>query len=394
MSSLLFIRLSSSYFWYFSILGLVVPFLPIFLDGNGFSSIQIGEILAIVTATKIVGPSLWAIIADKTGKQLSIIRLGALLTCVSFSMLFFVNQYWPITFVLAMFSLFWTAILPQLEVLTLTSVKRSAKIYARIRLWGSIGFIILAVVSGELLDAFGSDTFTYIGFVIIIALFLSTLVVKQPRLSVSSKIKTSRIIDKLLTKGFIAFFIAGLLLQVSFGPYYGFFALYLRDMDYPAFSVGLYISVGVIAEIGIFIIAGRIYQLCGAVWLISLSILISALRWYLTGTMADNPFILFIVQLMHAASFGLYHSASIQYLQQHFAANQQNRGQAIYIGGVYGLGGALGAYIAGMLWHDGMGATETFNFAALIALIGGLIALLMKEKKKEFSLMSKKEEKV
>lgn len=379
MSSPLFVRLSSSYFWYFSILGLVVPFLPVFLDGNGFSSIEIGEILAIFTATKIVGPSLWAVIADKTGKQLSIIRLGALLTCLCFSLLFFVGGYWPITFVLALFSLFWTAILPQLEVLTLTSVKRSAKIYARIRLWGSIGFIVLAVISGELLETFGSDTFTIIGLVILIALYASTYFINQPRLSASSKVKTSRILDKLLAKGFIAFFIAGLLLQMSFGPYYGFFALYLRDLDYPAFAAGLYISVGVIAEIGIFIIAGRIYQMFGAVWLISLSMFVSAVRWYLTGTMADNAVMLFIVQLMHAASFGLYHSASIQYLQQHFAPNQQNRGQAIYIGGVYGLGGALGAYVAGMLWQDGTGALVAFEFAAAIAIIAGVIALFMKK---------------
>ena len=383
MSSPLFVRLSSSYFWYFSILGLVVSFLPIFLDGNGFSSIEIGEILAIVTATKIVGPSLWAILADKTGKQLTIIRLGALLTCLCFSLLFFVQSYWPITFVLALFSLFWTAILPQIEVLTLTSIRRSAKIYARIRLWGSIGFIVLALLSGELLNVFGSQTFTIIGLIILIFLYLSTLFIKQPRMGRASQTKQGRIVDKLLARGFIAFFIAGLLLQVSFGPFYSFFALYLRDLNYPAFAAGFYISLGVVAEIGIFIIAGRIYQLFGAVWLISLSILISALRWYLTGTMADNAIILFVVQLMHAASFGLYHSASIQYLQQHFDSNQQNRGQAIYIGGVYGVGGALGAYVAGILWQDGSGALQAFNFAAIIALLGAVIALLMRERKYE-----------
>ena len=137
----LFTRLSSSYFIYFALLGLVSTFLSVFLDGKGFSSIEIGEILAIITTTKIVAPSLWAIIADKTGQQLAIIRLGALLALLSFSALFWLNNYWPITFCLAMFSLFWTAILPQLEVLTLTSLRHSSKIYARVRLWGSLGFM-------------------------------------------------------------------------------------------------------------------------------------------------------------------------------------------------------------------------------------------------------------
>ena len=84
----LFTRLSSGYFFYFAILGLISPYLSVFLDGKGFSSIELGEIFAILTATKIVAPSLWAILADKTGQQLLIIRLGALCALLSFLMLF------------------------------------------------------------------------------------------------------------------------------------------------------------------------------------------------------------------------------------------------------------------------------------------------------------------
>jgi len=168
----LFIRLSSSYFWYFAILGLVVPFLPIFLDGKGFSSLAIGETLAIVTASRIVGPSLWAVLADKTGKQLTIIRLGALLALVSFCFLFWLKGFWPIVFCLAVFSLFWTAILPQMEVMTLNSIRKSAKIYARIRLWGSIGFIVLAVLAGDILVRFSSESFTWLGVIVLFGLFM------------------------------------------------------------------------------------------------------------------------------------------------------------------------------------------------------------------------------
>jgi PPP family 3-phenylpropionic acid transporter len=73
----------------------------------------------------------------------------------------------------------------------------------------------------------------------------------------------------------------------------------------------------------------------------------------------------------------LYHTASIQYIQRHFERSQQSRGQAIYIGGVYGLGGAMGAYVAGTLWLDGHGAITAFNFAAIMALSAALIALFI-----------------
>jgi len=381
MSTPLFTKLSGSYFWYFSILGMVVPFLPIYLDGNGFSSLQIGEILAIVTATKIVGPTLWAMMADKSGKQLAIIRLGALLAFLSFSLLFWVQGYWPITFVLALFSLFWTAILPQLEVLTLVSVRRNAKIYARIRLWGSVGFIVLAIAAGEVIAQWSYHAFTFLGLFVLFALYLSTLLLKEPHAKKQSNIKNISIFSKLVEPRFIFFFIAGLLLQISFGPFYSFFALYLRDLAYPGYAVGLYISLGVIAEIGVFIIAGRLYQLFGVRVLLTFSLLLTAARWFITGYYADNPYILTLAQLTHAASFGLYHSVSIQFVQQHFHINQQNRGQAIYISGVYGIGGAIGAYFAGRWWLDGAGAELSFELAGVAALLAALFAVFIYSEK-------------
>jgi PPP family 3-phenylpropionic acid transporter len=381
MSSPLFTKLSFSYFAYFGILGLIVPYLSVFLDGRGYNSLEIGEILAIFTATKIIGPTLWAMLADKSGKQLSIIQLGSGLALLSFTLLFWLKGYWPITFVLALFSLFWTAILPQLEVMTMTSIRRSAKIYARIRLWGSVGFIVLAVFAGKVIEEYSSEAFTYLGWLILFALFISSLLLKQPQ-SVRLKLQeNTSLLSKLLVPSFVFFFISGLLLQMSFGPYYSFFALYLRDLAYPSYAVGLFISLGVIAEIGVFFIAGRLYQLFGVRILISFSLFLTAIRWYMTGNFADNLYILLIAQLFHAASFGLYHSASIQFIQQHFQSNQQNRGQAIYIAGVYGIGGAIGAYLSGYMWKDGLGAIQSFEFAGLMCLIGSGLACFIVSKK-------------
>ncbi|MEW6983337.1 MFS transporter [Colwelliaceae bacterium 6471] len=378
----LFIKSSATYFWYFGILGLTAPFLAVFLDGKGFSSLQIGEILAIFTATKIFGPTIWAMLADKTGKQLSIIQMGAFLACLFFAGLIFVDTYWPVTFLLAMFSLFWTAILPQLEVMTLTSVRRSAKIYARIRLWGSIGFIVLAVASGEILSRYSSDAFSYIGLFVLISLYISTLFFKQPHIHSARVMNPSSIVEKLTQWGFVVFFLAGLLLQMSFGPFNGFFALYLRDLAYPSYAVGLLIAVGVIAEIAIFVYAGRLFQAFTVKSLLTFCMFISALRWYLVGEYGDNVWILSFTQLIHAAGFAIYHSASMQFIQLHFNANQQNRGQAVYIGGVYGIGGAIGAYITGALWQGGNGAQLAFFFAAATVLVAGILMLFLPHPKR------------
>lgn len=373
----LFTRLSTSYFFYFALLGLVTPFLSIFLDGKGFNSLEVGEILAIITATKIIAPSLWAMLADKSGRQLAIIQLGALLALISFIFLYWLDAFWPITLSLALFSLFWTAILPQLEVLTLTSVRRSGKIYARIRLWGSLGFIVLAILTGEVISVFSYQAFITVGCLLLISLLISTLMLKQPIQGQSKNITQASIFSKLLKLPFIIFFVAGVLLQISFGPFYSFFALYLRDMGYPGYAVGLLISLGVLAEIIVFIFAGKLFKYFNVKGLLFISLFVTAIRWYISGNYGDILWLLTLSQLFHAASFAVYHSASMQFLSEYFDSAQQGRGQAIYLGGVYGLGGAIGAYIAGLLWLDGAGATHAFNVAALSALVGAMILLLL-----------------
>ncbi len=375
---MMFVRLSSNYFFYFALLGLISPFLSIYLDGKGFNSRQVGEILAIITATKIVAPSLWAMLADKTAKPLFIIRLGAFLALLSFSLLFWLNHYWPITFCLALFTLFWTAILPQLEVHTLTSLRHSNKIYARVRLWGSLGFIALAIIAGEVMSVFGYQSFTGIGMVILAGLFVSTLMLTPLKTVTAVKDKVNKqgaILPKLMDRHFMCFFIAGLLLQISFAPYYGFFALFLRDFHYSGLAIGLFISMGVVAEVIAFIYMGKLFKRFALTSLLVFSLAITALRWFLMPEVAGSVLWLGVIQLSHAASFAIYHCASMQFISAHFSKTEQSRGQGIYLGGVYGVGGAIGAYFTGIIWLDGLGAGTAFMMAGASALLGAIIMM-------------------
>jgi PPP family 3-phenylpropionic acid transporter len=385
----LFTRLSSSYFFYFAILGLISPYLSVFLDSKGFTSLELGEIFAILTATKIIAPSLWAILADKTGQQLLIIRFGAVLALLSFVLLFWLDNYWAISFCLAFFSLFWTAILPQLEVLTLNSVRRSSKIYARVRLWGSLGFIVLAIFAGQVMEFYHqldlasatnssfTNAFVFMGCVVLFLLLLSTLSLKPRHVISTATTKVLSIKEKLFELRFMIFFISGILLQISFGPFYGFFALFLRDLEYPGFAVGLFISLGVLAEIVVFIFASSFFKHFSLKSILIFSLAVTAIRWLLVALYAESVWVLALTQLIHAASFALFHSASMVFISNHFNSCQQSRGQAIYLGGVYGVGGAIGAYLSGALWHDGSGATTAFLTASVAALLAACLMMFL-----------------
>lgn len=373
----LFTRLSFNYFWYCAVLGLIILYLPMYLESKGLNSFDIGKILAIFTVARILSPSLGAYIADKTGQQIKVIRNGTLCATSCFILMFWANHFWSLAIILAIFSTIWNAILPQLELHTLNSIRSNAKIYGRIRMYGSFGFITLSILSGALISDWGLLTFNSIGLVTLVALYLSTCLLKEKKLLAIEKHESHTFYNNLKSPSFILFIFSGLFYQISFGPFFNFFTLYLRDLEYPTYAAGLYVSVGVLAEIAMFLIIGRLYKRFGAILLIIFSLLITAFRWYLMATMASNPMVLFMAQIIHATSFGMYHIASIQFIQGQFKKPQQNQAQALFFSVVYGIGGAVGAYVSGYLWQDGLGAELTFKAAVVSCLIAGLLAFCM-----------------
>ncbi len=373
-----YVVLSSAYFFYFGILGVFTPFLGLFLDHRGYNSLDIGYLLATLMATRIIGPPLWASWADKTGKKLAIIRLGTALAFVSAAGSLLTTGYWALALALSLFSLFWTAILPQLEVMTFNVVKQDTGIYSRIRSLGSIGYIALVLLAGALIEQYSPEIFPATLAVLLVLLYVSFTGFSQPKVSTTTEAEVgSSFWRKLTTPGFMLFFLAIFLLQVSFGPFYGFFTLYTKSLGYSATESGMIISVGVIAEIFIFIVAGKFISAVGIKRVLILSLFLTALRWFVVARYGENWLLLSGVQLLHAASFGLVHAASIKFINQYFDENQKSRGQAIYIGGAYSGGGALGALISGYLWMDGAGAMNSFLFAAGASAAAGIVAMLI-----------------
>ncbi|MBS09293.1 MAG: MFS transporter, partial [Alteromonas sp.] len=124
--------LAITYWLYFGQLGVLVPYLGIFLDGRGFSSAEIGELFAVITLARILGPGLWAGVADKTGNAIGVMRLGCLLTVLTFSSVFYFTSFWGLTLAFGLMMMFWTAVLPQLEVITMNTVAKTNATYGQV----------------------------------------------------------------------------------------------------------------------------------------------------------------------------------------------------------------------------------------------------------------------
>jgi PPP family 3-phenylpropionic acid transporter len=372
--------LGLTYLFYFGQFGILIPYLGLFLDGRGFSSTQIGELFGLITIARILGPNLWASLADRSGKALKVLQLGAFLTASSFFLVFFVQGFWALTLSLALMMMFWTAILPQIEVLTLNCVSANADRYGRIRLWGSIGYIVFTIFTGKMVDLYSSEAPIVVGALVLSALFVVTLLLKEPVLAQPPQEQQASIWDKINHPVFYAFLLSAILLQLSFGPYYGFFALYARDLGYSGQMTGWLIALGVAAEILIFLQAGKLIRIFGVKWILILSMVLTALRWYVLAVAAQNSVVFVFSQLLHAFSFGMTHAASMHFIHHYFGPRFQSQGQAIYISVAFGVGGAAGNYGAGLLWQQGQGAGLAFSLAALAALSAAVILLPIKGK--------------
>ena len=368
-------RLSGFYFAYFALLGGVAPFLSLYFESLGFSPARIGELVAIPMLMRCIAPNLWGWLGDATGQRLLIVRVGALLTALCFAGIFWRQDYWWLAAIMALHSFFWHAVLPQFEAITLAHLGSQSARYSQLRLWGSVGFILTVVLLGLLLQRAGMAVYpmAMFGIMLLIAV-CSTLVPPPPRQPASAAVAGDGFLRRLRQPGVPAFFVAVALMQLSHGPYYTFLSIHLEALGYGRGLIGMLWALGVLAEIVLFMFMHRLLAWISLRQLLVVSFALAALRWLLLGTLAEEMLVLLFAQLLHAATFGAFHVASIHLVQQRFGERYQGQGQALYAT-LAGIGGALGALCSGYAWA-GMGPTLTFAAAALAAFVGMLLLLL------------------
>ena len=148
-----YVRVSGFYFFYFATLGALVPYWGLYLQSIGFTPVDIGKLVAVLMFSRIVAPLVWGWIADRRENQMNAVRLASLLTIVAFTGVFFGTTFWWLAAVMLFFSFFWHASLPLLEVAVMRYTASRPGAYGRVRLWGSIGFIVAVTALGTLIDA-------------------------------------------------------------------------------------------------------------------------------------------------------------------------------------------------------------------------------------------------
>lgn len=364
-------RLSSFYLCYFALLGTLVPYWGLYLQDAGFAAAQIGLLMAIPQITKLGAPNLWGWLADRTGQRLRIIRFGNLLAALVFTGVFFAEGFWAMVLVLAGFSFFWNAVLAQFEVITLETLGERSHRYSQVRLWGSVGFIVAVLLVGMLLDLVPVKILPWLLWGILWLIWLCTL--RLPNAAPCPRARSSvRLLTLVRQPGVPAFFACAFMMQLSHGPYYTFYTIHLVEMGVSRTLAGTLWALGVVAEVGVFLVMHWLLVRVPLKGILTASLLLASLRWLIIGTVKDDLLWLVLAQLLHAASFGSFHAAAMAWLHRTFTGAHAGQGQALYSSVGFGAGWAVGASLSGMLWTAF--GPDSFLLASAVALLASAVA--------------------
>ncbi len=371
-------RLSSFYFFYFALLGCIAPYWALYLSDRGYTPLQIGELMGLFGLVRMVAPNVWGALGDYTGRRMQLLRVGCAVCFIIFSQIFWVDSFLFMACIMVGYGFFWAAVLPQFEVVTLNYLKDRTDDYSKIRMWGSIGFVVVVVILGWVFDYVSVSYLPVFMLIMLLAIFLCSLLVRGV-VQVKHEDESAGFLALLWRPQVIAFLMASFLIQFSHGAYYTFFSLFLEQHGYSNTMIGFLWALGVTAEVFVFLMVHTLFKLVGYRLVLVASLFLAAVRWYLTAHFADVLWMLMLLQLMHAATFGTMHAVSMHYVHTFFKGRHQGQGQAFFASFTYGAGGAVGTYVSGLIWSRDLGVTM-FELAGLSALVGMVIALVWVKK--------------
>jgi MFS transporter, PPP family, 3-phenylpropionic acid transporter len=362
-------RLAAYYFAHFAHAGIFIGYFPLYLASRGLAPVEIAWVLALPQLARIVAPAAWGWLADRTGARRGVVAFGCATSCAGFALLPLAEGVWAIAALVALTSVLSAGALPIVEVLTLEAVVAHPGRYGPIRLWGSIGFIATVLGSGAWLDRHPVDALplslaALAGAALAVALFLPAGRSALPR-GPAGAVRWQRPMLLLLGAGFC--------MAAAHGTLYAFLTLHLERAGYSGTAIGLLWTLGVCAEIVVFLFLPALFRRFALSTVLMASFACAVARFLAIGWLPGFLWLMVMAQLAHAGTFGAFHAASVAAVQRVFPAGAQARGQAWFSGVTYGAGGAFGALAGGWAWQT-VSPGFAFTLCALAGLVGALLA--------------------
>lgn len=364
-------RLSAYYFFYFAFVGAFSPYFSLYLQDLRFSATDIAILMSMMQVMRIAAPALWGWLADRVGARVPIVRIAGFLSLLGFCGFFLTQAFDGMLLAMALMAFFWSAALPLVESVTFSHLGPQAEGYGRIRVWGSIGFIVVVLGLGRALDTLPITTILWTSCALLAGILICAALLQEAPNFASAQ-PGAGLGDVLRRKEVRALLAACFLMSAAHGVLYVFYSIFLVANGYDKTTVGVMWTIGVVAEILVFMLMSRVQLHFSLRGILLFSFAAAVLRFLLIGWGAESTTILVLAQVMHGATFGAFHSAAIAVIHRWFPGRLQSRGQALYGSVSFGAGGMVGGLVSGFVW-DGFGPAWAFTLGAGVAGLGWLV---------------------
>ena len=374
---------------YFAAIGLFNPYAPLWFQSLGFSTLVIGSIASLQSWTRVIAPYAWSWGGDHSGRRVELIRLaamGALLSALGLLAVPYIGVpgaselIASVALMTALLFISNSGVVPLYEAVVAQALRTpdggiDAGRYGRVRVWGSIGFILAVSSFGWLLEGMGIGIFPAFVAVMNGLLLIAAFSLPATREEAVHDQPAPPMLP-LLRRPEVAWFFASVFFVVlAHTSLYAFFSLYLVSLGYGKGAVGALWAVSVAAEIVFFWTQGRWFHRFTPHGWLKIVAAVTALRFVATAAGGAFAPVLVVAQMSHAVTFAAHHAACIALLNRFFGGRLRGRGQALYTTLGYGLSGVLGGVGGGWLISH-LGFAAAFWAAALCALAGWVSAAL------------------
>ncbi len=368
------VRLSAFYFAHFFHGGGFVAYFPLYLAWRGFGAVEIAWILALPQIARTFAPAAWGWIADRSGARRGVVVLSCAAAAGGFLALPFVESFAGVAIVIGLASLLSAGALPLVEAITLGALAGQPGRYGPIRLWGSVGFIGAVLAGGAWLEVQPVRLLPWALLAFTLMALGAALSLPPQRLhahSSGAKLRFTPAVRLLLGAGFC--------MALAHGTLYAFLTLHLERAGHSSTMIGVLWTLGVLAEIAVFLYLPALFRRYSLSGIIFASFACAVIRFLALAWFPGELWVVLAAQLLHAATFGAFHAASVAAVHRVFPEAVQARGQTLFSSISYGAGGAAGVLGAGWLW-EAAGPGFAFTLSALAGLAGLLLAHNLKRR--------------
>jgi MFS transporter, PPP family, 3-phenylpropionic acid transporter len=377
-------RLGFLYAALFLVVGCYLPYLPVWLKWRDLGADQIALLLATPLYTRILFTPAISFAADRIGGRRAILIVLAWGSLGSFFLLWLSDGFWQMLLATILLAINWTTIMPLIETVAVSGMRSGALDYGRVRLWGSLSFIVASLGAGFVIQLFGPSLVLPLllgaAALMVLGSYLVPRHLEGRGPAAPAALRRLKPKDAFALAGaplFLLFLLAASMIQASHALLYAFGSLHWRAQGFSGGTIGALWSVGVIAEVALFAVSGRIVALCGTARLLMLAGLAATLRW---GFMAIDPplWATGLLQMLHAMSFGAAHLAAIHFLTHSVPEDRAATAQGLYAAVVAGLVLGSVTIACGPLYRTLGG--EAYGVMAGLALIGAASAFLLMQR--------------